>query len=109
MLDTMPSIVPPAPPTHPRDLPPIRLLFGSLRNSLAIWSDYAFDVAFNRNTLFGIESVLVNDPAGVRHIMTTNAVNYVRPAMTPRISRPLIGRGLFLAEGGEWRRQRRLL
>src|SRR5215813_5235322 len=56
MLDTISSIVPPAPPVHPRDLPPIRLLFGSLRNSLAIWPDYAFDVAFNRNTLFGIES-----------------------------------------------------
>jgi cytochrome P450 len=109
MLDTIRSIVPPAPPIHPRDLPPIRLLLGSLRNSLAIWPDYAFDVAFNRNTLFGIESAFINDPAGVRHIMATNAANYVRPAMTPRISRPLIGRGLFLAEGGEWRRQRRLL
>jgi cytochrome P450 len=109
MLDTIRSIEPPAPPIHPRDLPPIRLLLGSLRNSLAIWPDYAFDVAFNRNTLFGIESALINDPAGVRHIMATNAANYVRPAMTPRISRPLIGLGLFLAEGGEWRRQRRLL
>jgi cytochrome P450 len=109
MLDTIQSIVPPAPPVHQRDLPPIRLLFVSLRNSLAIWPDYAFDVAFNRNTLFGIESALINDPAGVRHIMATNAANYVRPGMTPRIARPLIGRGLFLAEGGEWRRQRRLL
>ena len=109
MLDTIPSIVPPAPPIHPKDLPPIRLLLGSIRNSLAIWPDYAFDVAFNRNTLFGIESAFVNDPAGVRHIMATNAANYVRPAMTPRISRALIGRGLFLAESSEWRRQRRLL
>src|SRR6516165_7086107 len=109
MLDTIPSIVPPAPPIHPKDLPPVRLPLGSIRNSLAIWPDYAFDVAFNRNTLFGIESAFVNDPAGVRHIMATNAANYVRPAMTPRISRALIGRGLFLAESSEWRRQRRLL
>src|SRR5204862_5995200 len=38
-----------------------------------------------------------------------NAANFVRPAMVPRILRPLVGRGLFLAEGGDWRRQRRLL
>lgn len=41
--------------------------------------------------------------------MTGNAANYARPAIMPRILRPMIGRGLFLAEAGEWRRQRRLL
>jgi cytochrome P450 len=109
MLNTTPSIVPPAPAVHQTDLSSIRLLLGSIRNSLAIWPNYAFDIAFNRNTLFGVESVLINDPAGVRHMMATNAANYTRPATLPRIMRPLIGQGLFLAEGGEWRRQRRLL
>ena len=109
MLDTLSPVIPPAPAVHARDLPPLRLLFGSIRNSLAIWSDDAFDTPFSRNTLFGVESVLINDPAGVRHMMTTNAANYVRPAVMPRIVRPLVGRGVFLAEGGEWRRQRRTL
>lgn len=109
MLDKPSFVIPPAPAVHQKDLPAIRLLFGSIRNSLAIWPDYSFDVAFNRNTLFGVESALVNDPAGIRHMMTTNAANYVRPAMLPRILRPLVGKGLFLAEGSEWRRQRRLL
>src|ERR1700733_2689797 len=109
MLDTSPSVVPPAPAVHLKDLPPIRLLLGSIRNSLAIWPDYAFDIAFNRNTLFGVESALINDPSGVRYMMATNAANYVRPAMLPRLLRPLTGRGIFLAERGEWRRQRRLL
>jgi cytochrome P450 len=109
MRDTTASIVPPAPAVHQKDLPSIRLLLGSIRNSLAIWPDYAFDIAFSRNTLFGVESALINDPAGIRYMMATNAANYVRPAMLPRIMRPLSGRGLFLAEGGEWRRQRRLL
>ena len=109
MLDTPPSIVPPAPAVHPKDLPPIRLLLGSIRNSLSIWPDRAFEIAFNRNTLFGVESVLINNPSGVRYMMATNAANYARPAIMPRLVRPLIGRGLFLAEGGEWRRQRRQL
>jgi cytochrome P450 len=109
MLDTPAPVVPPAPAVHSKDLPPIKLLLGSICNSLAIWPDYAFDTAFSRNTLFGVESALINDPAGVRHMMTANTANYVRPAMLPRILRPLVGRGLFLAEGGEWRRQRRQL
>ena len=109
MLDTPASVVPPAPTVHPKDLPPVRLLLGSIRNSLAIWPDYAFDTAFSRNTLFGVESALINDPQGIRYMLATNAANYVRPAMLPRLLRPLIGRGLFLAESGEWRRQRRLL
>jgi len=109
MLDTPASVVPPAPPVHPRDLPSIKLLLGSIRNSLAIWPDHAFESTFNRNTLFGIKSVLINDPAGVRYMMATNAANYVRPAMLPRMLRPLAGGGLFFAEGAEWRRQRRQL
>ena len=104
-----PSIIPPAPAVHPGDLPPLKLLMTSISNSLAIWPDYAFDVPFSRNTVFGVESVLINDPAGVRHVLATNAAHYVRPPMLTRIMRPLAGQGLFLAEGGEWRRQRRLL
>ena len=109
MLDKTSLVIPPAPPVHPKDLPALRLLFGSIRNNLAIWPDHAFEIAFSRNRLFGIESVLINDPAGVRHVIATNAANYVRPAMVPRLLRPLAGQGVFLAEGGEWRRQRRLL
>ncbi|HEY4985120.1 MAG TPA: cytochrome P450, partial [Bradyrhizobium sp.] len=109
MLDRPPSVIPPAPAVHPKDLPSIRLLLGFVRNSLAVWPDYAFDTGFIRNTMFGVESALINDPAGVRYMMATNAANYVRPGMLPRIARPLMGRGLFLAEAGEWRRQRRLL
>ncbi|MEQ8824021.1 MAG: cytochrome P450 [Filomicrobium sp.] len=106
---TTSTVIPPAPPVHPKELPPLQLLFGSIRNSLAIWPELAFDVDVHRKTLFGIKTLLVNDPSGVRHVMASHASNYVRPAMMARIMRPLLGRGLFLSEGGEWRRQRRQL
>jgi len=109
MLDTPPSIVPPAPAVHLKDLPSIRRLLASIRDSLSIWPDHAFETTFSRNKLFGLESALINDPAGIRYILAANAANYVRPAVLPRLLRPLIGRGLFLSDGGEWRRQRRLL
>jgi cytochrome P450 len=109
MLDKTHLVVPPAPFVHPKDLSRIKALLGSISNSLAIWSDRAFDIPFSRSTLFGVESVLINDSSGIRYMMATNAANYVRPAVLPRLIRPLGGRGLFLAEGGEWRRQRRQL
>ena len=51
MLDTLSPVIPPAPAVHAKDLPPVKLLLGSIRNNLEIWADYAFDTGFNRNTL----------------------------------------------------------
>ena len=102
-------IIPPAPLVHAADLSPVRLLLTSARSSLDIWPSYAFDVAFNRRTLLGVEAVLLNDPAAIRHVFVTHAANYARPVVVPRISRALLGHGVFLSEGAEWRRQRRVL
>jgi cytochrome P450 len=76
---------------------------------LSIWPDYAFDKLYIPNRVLGLESLIVNDPEGVRHVLTANAENYRRPYSVTRIARPLVGSGLFLAEGADWRRQRRLL
>jgi cytochrome P450 len=101
--------VPPAPTVHPKDLPVWRLLWKVTRSTLSIWPDYAFDTLYVRNSVMGVETILVNDPEGVRHVLTTNAANYRRPYSVTRVVRPLVGSGLFLAEGADWRRQRRLL
>ena len=93
------AIQPPAPVVHAKDLGSVRLMFTIVRNSLAIWPHYAFDVPFIRSRMFGIENVLINDPAGVRHVLGTNGANYVRPPVMPRILRSLLGNGVFLAEG----------
>jgi cytochrome P450 len=57
----------------------------------------------------GVETIAISDPEGVRHVLTANARNYRRPYSVARTARPLVGSGLFLAEGADWRRQRRLL
>ncbi|MFT3728839.1 MAG: cytochrome P450 [Terricaulis sp.] len=109
MSDAIALIEPPAPAVHPKDLPPLRLILGTIRNSLEIWPARAFVETFSRNKIFGIKSVLINDPAGIRHVLATNAKNYVRPPIMARIARPILGQGIFLAEGDAWRQQRRLL
>jgi cytochrome P450 len=109
MLAQSLPVIPPAPKVHAKDLPTWRHVLTAQRNSIAIFPDYVFDVPFARRRLLGVEAVLINDPEGIRHVLATNAANYVRPTMMPRVLRPLLGQGIFLAEGTEWRRQRRML
>jgi len=101
--------VPPAPFVYRKDLPTWRLLWNVGRSTLAIWPDHAFETLTARNRVLGIETLLANDPEAVRRVMISNAANYRRPASVRRVARPLGGKGLFLAEGADWRRQRRLL
>src|SRR5262244_1807734 len=109
LTQSLPLVIPPAPKVHAKDLPVWRHLLTAQRNSIGIFPNYAFDAPFARRTLLGVDAVLINDPEGIRHVMATNAANYVRPKMMPRVLRPLLGEGIFLAEGTAWRRQRRLL
>jgi cytochrome P450 len=102
-------IVPPAPKVHDKDLAAWRVVRDFPRDTLSTWPDYAFDVPINRRRIFGIDGVLINDPEGVRHVMATAARKYARPVAFVRIFRPLAGNGLILAEGAEWRAQRRML
>ena len=109
MTAVAPRVVPTAPKVHSTDLPVWRLLPAAARSSLSIWPDYAFDLLVNKRTTLGITTLVVSDPEGVRHFLTINAANYRRPSFVRRIGVPLGGSGLFLAEGAEWRRQRKLL
>ena len=81
--------VPPAPAVHPKNLPVWRLLWNVTRSSISIWPDYAFDVLYIRNSVMGLKTIVVSDPAGVRHVMTANAANYRRPPAVTRFARPL--------------------
>lgn len=102
-------IVPPAPPVHARDLPTWKLLLQFTRNSISTIPDYAFDRLVSRRRVLGIESLMMNDPEGVRHVLGTAMEKYKRLVSTRRVLAGLGREGVFLAEGAEWRRQRRML
>ena len=54
-------------------------------------------------------SFLVNHPDGIRRVLVDNHANYGRTPATIRILRPILGDGLFLAEGNAWKHQRRTM
>lgn len=57
----------------------------------------------------GRRSFIVNDPAGIRHVLLDNAANYPKAPVEHRILGPGLGKGLILSEGEEWRAHRRIM
>ena len=109
MLAQSLRIIPPAPKVHAKDLPGWRLLLEFSRNTVSTLPNYAFDVLISRRRILGFDSLLLNDPDGVRHVLTTAREKYKRLVSTHRVLGGLGSNGLFLATGSQWRRQRRML
>ena len=109
MLAQSLPIIPPAPKVHAKDLPGWKLLLEFSRNTVSTLPDYAFDALISRRRVLGFDSLLLSDPDGVRHVLTTAMEKYKRLVATHRVLAPLGGNGLFLAAGSQWRQQRRML
>jgi len=96
------------PPLAGADILPPREFAARMRqNVLAAFSERAFEEEVLSRRLFGREQLTLNRPAAIRHVLIDNAENYRRSAATVRLLYPIVGRGLFLAEGEDWREQRR--
>jgi cytochrome P450 len=55
----------------------------------------------------GLRWHMVMDPAAIRHMLLEQIDNYPKSKATKNLLRPAIGNSLFIAEGAEWRWQRR--
>jgi cytochrome P450 len=85
-----------------------RVIAKALRdNALLAFPPEAFeeDVVYRR--FFGRQQIILNRPAGIHHILVENPDNYRRTPATMRMLRPLLGNGLLLSEGEDWKHQRR--
>lgn len=102
-------VIPPAHPIHRRPLPKWRWLPQFFINPLTIYAEESFTALYAHADALGVKTLSINDPAGIDHVMRSHMTNYVRPVVQSRLFRPVMGIGLFLAEGEVWRRQRRML
>ncbi len=100
-----------APAPRPLDAPlgTLDLLRGLRDNPVATWTKAHFErpVLFGRGILGAV--AVVSDPAVVRHVLVENMANYSKDMLQKRMLAPGIGQGLLLAEGAEWRSQRRAI
>ena len=92
-------------------LPPSAPPFDSNdQNDLLVWMEtnhQAFGPIF-RSHAFGAPVYVITDPPHVEHVLRRNWQNYRRGRQAKRI-RMLLGRGLVIAEGELWKRQRRMM
>src|SRR5437870_2042860 len=78
-------------------------------NALLAFPPEAFEREVVVRSFFGRRQVILNRPASIHHILVDNPANYRRTAATIRMLRPLLGKGLLLSEGEDWRDQRRII
>jgi len=76
-------------------------------NALLAFPPEAFEVDVVVRRFFGRQQIILNRPEGIHHILVENPNNYRRTSATIRILRPLLGKGLLLSEGEDWKHQRR--
>ena len=110
MLATLrdPALLP-RPPMPTRIRTQLEAFLVLRRNPLELWGAPAYREGILAGRFVGRGQLLINDPDAIRHVLVDNHANYGRSAPTLRILRPVLGEGLFLAEGEAWRHQRRTI
>jgi unspecific monooxygenase len=101
------QILPPRPPLPTRQRTQLEAFLVIRRNMLEVWGPLAYEQDILFANFLGRKQVLVNAPEAIRHVLVANPENYRRNPATRRIIEPILGNGLFLAEGDAWRFQRR--
>ena len=100
------GIFPPA-PRAPQEGASARGIARALgENALLAFPPEAFQEEVLIRNFFGRRQVILSRPASIHHILVDNPANYRRTAATIRMLRPLLGKGLLLSEGEDWRHQR---
>src|SRR5260370_853735 len=101
--------VPPRPAAPAKELGLYRFLIAVRTNALQIWSNSAYEQDVVVGSALGRTRLLINAPDAIHRVLVDNAANYCRTSATIRILRPIVGEGLLLSEGEDWRHQRRTI
>ena len=100
-----------APAPIPLETPPgtLGLLKGLRDNPVATWTRWHFErpIVHGKSVLGRV--AVVSDPAVIRHVLVENSANYDKGGLQRRMLGGGLGTGLLLAEGAEWKAQRRAL
>jgi len=105
-------LIPPAPKIHAKPLGvtplgQLRVAWEMGRSLIGAYCEEDYDSLATPYLFMGQPGLFLNDPAGVRHVLTSP--KYVRPVKAARALKPLVGEGVLMSEGETWRRQRKSL
>ena len=109
LTETAESLVPPTPEPAPDLMGPFELARRMRTNGISVYSRRAYEDEVIEREFLGRKSFVLNAPDAIRHVLVDHHERYGRTRATIRVLRPLLGYGLFLSEGRDWRVQRRAL
>jgi unspecific monooxygenase len=106
---TRTPLVPPTPPRAPDSM----TAFGRMRtmrvNPIQTWGNRAYEEDIVQGRFVGRSSFILNTPDAIKHVLVDNYENYSRTPVGIRVLRPILGKGVLIAEGRAWKHQRRTL
>lgn len=105
-------LIPPAPKIHPTPLGvtplgQLRVAWEMGRSLIGAYCEEDYESLAAPYMFMGQPGLFLNDPASVRHVLTS--AKYARPVKAARSLKPLVGEGVLMSEGETWRRQRKSL
>ena len=103
------QVLPPKAPIPTRLRTQLEAFLVLRRNPLELWGELAYEQDILPGKFLGREQLMINAPEAIRQVLVGNAANYTRNPATRRVLQPVLGAGLFLAEGEAWRHQRRTI
>ena len=88
----------------------VEAFFVLRRNPLELWGAMAYEQEVLDGRFLGRDQIMLNAPNGIRQVRWCQTPPITgRNAATHRVLSPILGDGLFLAEGEAWRHQRRTI
>jgi cytochrome P450 len=106
---TRQPLVPPSPPRASDSMTALGRMAAMRVSAIGTWGQRAYEDDIVQGRFFGRSSFILNTPDAIRHVLVDNYENYARTAAGIRVLRPILGEGLLIAEGRNWKHQRRTL
>jgi cytochrome P450 len=105
-VQASPILAGPLPPAAP--LPFFKYLRTVRNNAIAVFHQDVFSEWISETRVWKLHTFIVNDPAGIKHVLVDNADNYIKGNIEPHISGAESG-SFVAVEGEEWRQRRRTI
>lgn len=102
-------LVPPSPSRAPSSMGALGRLRAMRTSVIGTWGQRAYEDDVIQGRFFRHNSFILNTPDAIRHVLVDNYENYARTPAGIRVLRPMLGQGLLLASGRDWKHQRRTL
>lgn len=96
----------PKPPKRPRPFP--LLITRMLANPVASWAEDFYDEPIVVYRALGLKVVFIMDPELIQQVLLDDSESYTKRPLYDYVLGGAGGKGLLIAEGDDWRWQRRI-